>query len=268
MAIGEVRLERDGAGIAVLRFDNPPHGFLDGAMTAALDEHLAALAQDDALRALILTGAQDGVLIRHFDLGELAGAAEAIAASPADPAATWRDSIFHQITRRLETLDVPVIAAINGDCMGVGFELALACDIRLARRGAYTIGLPEMHIAMFPGGGGTVRLARLLGPARALELIGMARVVDPEEAARLGMVNAAVDEPLDAALAMARKFASLSRSALAGAKRIVHASADLAIEDALTLEQRMVNARLGSAEVRAVLGRYAETGADLRRPLP
>ncbi|MCH7629610.1 MAG: enoyl-CoA hydratase/isomerase family protein [Proteobacteria bacterium] len=266
--MGAVLLERlDSGAIAVLRFDNPPHGFLDGAMTAALDAHLTALASDQPLRALILTGAQDGVLIRHFDLAELAGAADAIAASPADAGATWQDSIFHRITRALETLDVPVIAAINGDCMGVGYELALACDIRLARRGAFTIGLPELHIAMFPGGGGTVRLARLLGPARALELIGTARVVDPDEAARLGMVSAALDDPLEAALAMARKFASLSQSALADAKRLIHAGTDLPLEEALTLEQRMVNARLGSDEVRGVLHRYVQSGTDLRQPL-
>jgi enoyl-CoA hydratase/carnithine racemase len=266
--MGEVRLEQTQDGIAILTFDNPPLGFLTGDMTEALELHLQALSDDAGVRVLILTGAQDDVLIRHFDLVELTAVADALVDAPADPEASWQDSIFHRITRLLETMDVPVIAAINGDCMGVGFELALACDIRLARRGPYSLGMPEMHIAMFPGGGGTVRLARLLGPSRALELIATATVVDPDEAARLGMINAAVGDPLAHALVMARRMAALSRGAIAGAKRLVRQAGETGLEDALTLEQRMVNGRLGSEEVRAALHRYADFNEDLRTFIP
>lgn len=265
---GTLTLERD-AGIAIIRFDNPPLGFLDGAMTVAFETQLEALLADPALRAVILTGAQDGVFIRHFDLGELAQAAEALAlAAPSPNPVEWHDSIFHRLTRRIETCDVPVIAAINGDCMGVGFELALACDIRIAKAGPWSLGMPEMNLAMFPGGGGTVRLARLLPAAEAFELIACARVLDPAEALQRGVINAVSPDPLVAALAMARTMAQRSPSGIAAAKRIIRQARDLSIEQALTLEQREVHARLGGDEVRSALQRYVDTGADLRTLLP
>lgn len=265
--MGQVHEERRDDGIVVIRFDNPPLGLLDGAMTVALEAMIDRLADDPAVRAVILTGQQPDVFIRHFDLAELAMAAEAVAADGADASALWSSSPFHRITRRIETMDAIVIAAINGDCMGVGFELALACDIRIAAAGDHSIGMPEMHIAMFPGGGGTARLARLLGPARAIELICTATTLDPQRALQSGMINRVVPDALAEALAMATKIASLSPSAIAAGKRIVRASVDLSIEEALTVEQRAVNARLGSDEVRAALHGFVAAQADLRHPL-
>jgi enoyl-CoA hydratase len=150
--------------------------------------------------------------------------------------------------------------------MGVGFEIALACDIRIAQAGPFSIGLPEMNIAMFPGGGGAVRLARAVGVARALEWIATARVLEPHEALALGLVSHVVADPLAYALAMARDMARRSATGIAAAKRIVHAQ-DAGIEDALTIEQQEVNDRLGSDEVREVLRAYAKSGADLRKPI-
>lgn len=265
--MGSLHIERRD-GIALFRFDNPPSGFLDGAMTGALAEGLDQVLADVAIRAIILTGAGDGVFIRHFDLPELSCAAEALAAAP-PPArpADWSDSIFHRITRRIESCDVPVIAAINGDCMGVGFELALACDIRIARAGPFSLGLPEMNIAMLPGGGGTARLARLIAPSLAFELIATARVLEPVEALHWGVVNAVSPDPLASALALAERMKARSATGIAAAKRVIRQSRDLPIEQALTLEQREVDARLGGEEVRAVLRAYAASGEDLRRPM-
>lgn len=265
---GKLHIEKRD-GIVVIRFDNPPLGFLDGEMTGALEQQLDNVLADSATRSIVLTGASDGVFIRHFDLPELSQAAEVLAAAPPPQReAEWDDSIFHRITRRIETCDVPVIAAINGDCMGVGFELALACDVRIAKAGPFSLGMPEMNIAMFPGGGGTVRLARLLSPAQAFELIATARVLEPLEALHFGLVNAVTPDPLAAALTMAEQMAKRSASGIAAAKRIVGQARDLSMEQALTLEQREVNARLGSDEVRAVLRAYAATGEDLRNLLP
>ncbi|MFV0278103.1 MAG: enoyl-CoA hydratase/isomerase family protein [Parahaliea sp.] len=252
-------------GVAIVRFDNPPLGFLDGEMAVAFDAQLQGLVARKDLRVIVLTGATDGVFIRHFDLGELAQSADALAAGPPSTGAHWEESIFHRITRQIETCDVPVIAAINGDCMGVGLELALACDMRIARSGPYSIGWPEMNIAMFPGGGGTVRLARMLGPALAFELIATATVLEPLEAQRRGLVNHVASDPLGLALELAKTLAQRSRSGIAAAKRIIGASNDLSIEGALSLEQMEVNARLGSEEVRAALQTYVRTGTDLRQ---
>ncbi|MFN8619096.1 MAG: enoyl-CoA hydratase/isomerase family protein [Steroidobacteraceae bacterium] len=264
--MGKVHIRSDGT-TAIIAFDNPPLGFLTGEMTGQFHAALTEVLGRDDVRALVLTGETPGVMIRHFDLPELSAMAEAMAADPPTARAKWDDSIFHQITRRLETCDIPVIAAINGDCMGVGFEIALACDIRIAQAGPFSIGLPEMNIAMFPGGGGAVRLARAVGVARALEWIATARVLEPHEALALGLVSHVVADPLAYALAMARDMARRSATGIAAAKRIVHAAQDAGIEDALTIEQQEVNDRLGSDEVREVLRAYAKSGADLRKPI-
>lgn len=253
--------------IAIIRFDNPPHGLFDREMTAHLEALLGALAADEEVRVVVLTGQQPDVFIRHFDLPELANMAEALAgldpAPDPDPEATWESSPFHRITRCLETMPQPVIAAINGTCMGVGYELALGCDIRIASEGDYPIGLPELNIAMLPGGGGTARLGRLVGQAVALELICSATTVTPQQAARLGMVNRVEPEALAAALQLAQDIARLSPSGVAAAKAVIRASADLDITDALTLEQRAVNGRLGTAEVRAALRQRTERNVGI-----
>ena len=266
--MGRLLHEHSGDGIHQLLFDNPPKGDFDSEMTTALEDKLRRLAGHAGARVIILGGNLHDVFIRHFDLRELSQAAEALHASGGgDTQADWSSSPFHRITRLIETMPQIVIAAINGDCMGVGFELALACDLRIGPEKPVSIGLPEMHIAMFPGGGGTVRLARKLGSAKALELICTASTLSPQQALALGLLNRIAKNPLDEARCIAQKIASLSQSGIAAAKRIIRASEDLDIESALTLEQREVNARLGSNEVRWQLKRYAESGHDLRRPL-
>lgn len=252
------------AGCAVISFDNPPTGLLTAAMVGEFETALeGALASQD-VRVLVLTGTVPGVMIRHFDLADLAQAANALAETPVQPPARWDDSVFHRLTRRLETCAVPVIAAINGDCMGVGFEIALACDIRIAQAGDFSLGLPEMNLAMFPGGGGTVRLARALGVARALEWIATARVVSPDEALAHGLVSEVVADPLARAWEMAGAMAARSPGAIAATKRLVHAAQGSDLEAALSLEQQAVNERLGSAQVRRRLEAYLRSDADLR----
>ncbi len=250
---------------AIIVFDNPSSGLLTGSMAQALEVRLDQLADDREVGTVILTGGQPDVFIRHFDLEELAAAADALADQPAPPDARWDSSLFHRITRKLETLPQVIIAAINGTCMGVGYEIALACDIRIAGVGDYDIGLPEMNIAMCPGGGGTVRLARLLGPATALELIATATTVSPDRAAELGLVNRVEPDALAAARNIANDLAIRSPGALAAAKRIVNRARDQDIESALTQEQREVNARLGSDEVRSRLRAMVHDRTDIRQ---
>lgn len=250
--------------IAVVRFDNPPAGLFDGEMTRQLETLLGQLATDENVRVVILTGQQSDVFIRHFDLKELAEMAEAFATTEPNLEASWNSSPFHRITRRLETMPQPVIAAINGTCMGVGYELALGCDIRIASEGDYAIGLPEMNFGMFPGGGGTARLGRLVGSALAIELICSGATMDPQQAARLGLINRVEVDSLQAALQLARKMRDLSATGIAAAKAIIRTTADLDIEAALTLEQRAVNARLGSEEVRTAIGEMVRSDRDIR----
>jgi enoyl-CoA hydratase/carnithine racemase len=168
------------------------------------------------------------------------------------------------MTRCLEQMPKPTIAAINGICMGVGYELALACDLRIASRGDYPIGLPEVNIGICPGGGGTARLARLLGVSRALELLYLGQTCVPEQAAAVGLVNWVAGDALAEAWAVAGELSARSADALAAIKQVSRASVDLGIEAALTVEQRVVNVRMASADMAALMRRMNELGLDIR----
>jgi len=262
--MGHLAVEVVDCGVAVLRFVNPPTGLLTGAMAVELDARIGQFADDPAVRAVILTGGQPDVFIRHFDVVELAQAAEQVRAAPPPADAEWHSSLFHRMTRRLEQMSKPTIAAINGACMGVGYELALACDVRIAGRGEYPIGLPEVNLGICPGGGGTVRLTRLLGVSRALELLYAGRTVAPDQAAAWGLVNWVGADALADARAFAAELTARSSAALSAIKAVSRASADLAIEDALTMEQRVVNLRMASAEMAALMRRMNEQRLDIR----
>ncbi len=213
-------------GVALVRFDNPPRGYLNAAQTRELAEAIEALAQDDAARVLVFTGAVPGVFVRHYDVGEIIAVAERLAAAGLDEAALMAAAAAgNDVTRLFDIIDSlakPTIAAINGFCQGGGFELALCCDLRIAEPGDYRIGLPEVNVGIFPGAGGTERLQRLIGEARALELILRGRTVGPDEALALGLVHElAAGGALATAMEHAGALASKAPRALAEAKALV-----------------------------------------------
>jgi len=131
----------------------------------------------------------------------------------------------------------PVIAAINGLCMGGGFELTLACDIRIAGRSVTAIGLPETRVGIFPGGGGTQRLPRVIGEAKALELILRGRVLAAKAALELGLVHELADDPLARALEIAAEFAARPPEGVAYAKRLTRAALDRPLSEGLADER-------------------------------
>ncbi|MGH6956213.1 MAG: enoyl-CoA hydratase/isomerase family protein, partial [Caulobacteraceae bacterium] len=132
----------------------------------------------------------------------------------------------------------PVIAAINGLCMGGGFEFSLACDLRIASKDAEAIGLPETRVGIFPGGGGTQRLPRVIGEARALEMILRGLVVDGQRAFEIGLVHEAVDDALARALEIAEELAGRGAEGLAFAKRLVRQALDRPLAEGLADERR------------------------------
>ena len=131
-----------------------------------------------------------------------------------------------------------MIAAINGLCMGGGFELSLACDIRIAGADVTAIGLPETRVGIFPGGGGTQRLPRVIGEARALEMILRGRVVTGPAALEIGLVHEVADDPLARALEIAEEFAARPAEGLAYAKRLTRAALDRPLSEGLADERR------------------------------
>src|SRR4029450_65137 len=146
---------------------------------------------------------------------------------------------IHELLLPMNRLDKAIIAAINGLALGGGCELALACDVRLMAKGDYRIGLPEITLGIIPGAGGTQRLARVLGPGRALEMMLEGRALTPKEARELGLVHHIVDAPslLGEAIETAERLARRSPAAVAGLKRAVYDGASRPLVDGLHIER-------------------------------
>jgi enoyl-CoA hydratase len=178
---------------------------LDVATLTELRDRLRELAGDEAARVVILTGAGEKAFVAGADIKYMSGL-------DVDQAKQW-GALGHETGRLLETMPKPTIAAINGFALGGGCELAVACDIRYAASGA-KLGQPEVNLGIIPGWGGTQRIARLCGLGVAKELIFTGRIVDAEEALRIGLVNAVHDPVLDKAREVGALLASKSPIAL------------------------------------------------------
>jgi len=232
-------LERSG-GVVTCAHANPPRHTLTAAGVRELSDRLDALERDPSLRVLVLTGTGEGVFVAHYEVDELAAAAEGASGEAPPPAREGRRlHPFHALCLRLEALPAATVAALNGNAAGGGCELALACDFRLMAEGPYHLGLPETSVGIIPGAGGTQRMARLLGPARALDLILHATLLSPGDARELGLVHRTY--PAASFRAEVRRFAAdlASRApiALAAAKRAIRRGAELPLADGLALEQ-------------------------------
>ena len=180
-----------------------------------LRDRLLELAADDAARVVVLTGAGEKAFVAGADIKYMGSLAP-------EEAKGW-GALGHEAARLLEEMPKPTIAAINGFALGGGCELALGCDLRYASSRA-RLGQPEIDLGIVPGWGGTQRLARVCGLGVAKELVLTGRMVDAEEALRIGLVNAIADPVLDHALDVARKLAEKSPVALRVAKRLLNLS--------------------------------------------
>jgi 3-hydroxyacyl-CoA dehydrogenase len=184
-------------GVAVLTIDNPPVNALSLAVRAGLLQALERAAQDEAVRAVVLTGAH-GNFAAGADIRELASGA------------VLKSPITREVQARMEALPKPLVAAIEGVALGGGFELALTCHWRLARRDA-SVGLPEVKLGLIPGAGGTQRFTRLAGPAAALEAITSGAQIPAERALALGLIDALADDLPAEAIVYARQAAASGR---------------------------------------------------------
>jgi enoyl-CoA hydratase len=217
--------------VARLTLDNPPLNLVTEELLhelgAALDT-LAAAAPGD-VRAVVVTGAGE----RAFSAGSHVGEFE----SQRGPGGRARHELESGVARRLAELPMPTIAAIEGNALGGGLELALCCDLRVASDRA-RLGLPEVRLAVTPGAGGTQRLPRVVGHARARELILTGRVLTAAEAERIGLVHevVAAGEAIARATAIGEEIALRGPLAVREAKRLIDLSTETDIETGLSAE--------------------------------
>lgn len=236
---GQAELQIEGA-IATLRFSNQDQGYMDTTMEAALVDAIDRVEADPAVRACILTGADPEVFIRHYDVSILSKRADKMAArglafSTDRPVP---EGGIHTAMRRMEMGNTAYVAALNGTAMGGGFELALACDIRIVAEGPFQFGLPEINLGILPGAGGTQRLPRLIGQAAALRMTLMGDVLDPAALHATGLTLALVPDALATARGVAEKLAAKPAAALAHIKRLVrqaHGDVEAGFSDERTL---------------------------------
>ncbi len=202
---------------------------LNRAVRDAWFEALDALAADESVRVVILTGAGEKAFIAGADISEF---------KDARPVEQYRSMQTSNIYLAAEAFPKPIIAMINGFCLGGGCELAMACDMRIAATTA-KLGQPEINLGLIPGGGGTQRLPRLVGEGWAMRLIMSGELVSGEQAERIGLVEAAVPpEELEAyTLDLAGKVASRSPVALQAAKETVLAARRMTLDEGLKFER-------------------------------
>jgi len=250
--MGLVSIERHG-GAAVVSYANPPLGTMTAAGAQEMLEKVRPLADDPAVRSIIITGGLPGIFIRHYDVGELSTASDATQNAPPPPPLSGDGrptSGFLALVDLLAEAPKPVVAAINGLCMGGGFELSLACDIRIAAPRDVTIGLPETRVGIFPGGGGTQRLPRVVGEAKALEIILRGLTFDADEALRIGVVHEIAADPVVRALEIAAEWDARGADGIAFAKRLTRAALDRPIAEGLADERRSFGAVMRTASAR------------------
>jgi len=241
----------DHGAVRLVTYANPPFGTMTAAGANEMLETMSAAAEDAAVRVIVITGGLPGIFIRHYDVGELSDASDRMADAPAPPPATGaRPTGFLGLVDLIAAMDKPVIAAINGLCMGGGFELSLACDLRIAGREVEAIGLPETRIGIFPGGGGTQRLPRVIGEAKALDVILRGLTFTGEGAFELGLVHEVSDVPLAHALEIAAELATRGAEGLAHAKRLTRAALDRPLAEGLADERRSFAAVMRTASAR------------------
>jgi len=179
MPYDNIRLDIQG-GVATLTIERPKAlNALNRSTLSELDAALRELAQNEEVRALIITGAGEKAFVAGADISEMAALTTAQARRFA--------ALGHRVMHMIEALSVPSIAAVNGYALGGGCELAMACDLIYASERA-RFGQPEVGLGVIPGFGGTQRLARLVGRARAMELIFTAEPVDAAKAKEIGLV--------------------------------------------------------------------------------
>jgi enoyl-CoA hydratase/carnithine racemase len=236
----KVETAREGP-VGVITLNHPPHNLLSREVIEGIAGALDGLLADPAVRAVVLTGAGD-CFSYGADIGEIADVRE-------EEHARELCTIGHDVFHRFWTSPVPTIAALNGKCMGGGLEIALACHFRVAAAGI-RIGFPEIRLGLIPGWGGTQRMIRWAGPSVALDYILTGRMMDPEDARAIGIVNLVTPrgETLAEAKRLGRRIAEKSRPAVEEALGTVRRGIEMDLARALEDEAGAFARLCGTAE--------------------
>ena len=241
-------------GVAVIVLDDPPANTYSYDMKRQLDEAILAARMDAGVHVILITGAGDRFFCAGANIQMLAGA---------DPVFKYYFCLHaNETLLRLENTPKLVIAALNGHCVGGGLEVALAADLRVARKDAGKIGLPEVTLGVLPGTGGTQRLSRMVGKSKAIELMVTGKTFSFEEGNQFGLINELFPNEnfLKEAMKYARQFCPPNKAALAVGriKRAVQAGSEVPLESGLALERENQQLLFQSEDAKEGLAAYLE----------
>ena len=247
-----VNLEVSEEGVGTIRLDRPKVNALNAQVSREIGEAIDTAAADEKVRAVVVWG------------GERVFAAGADIKEMADLDATRMFRYiggFQDIFTRLERLPVVTIAAVNGYALGGGCEMALACDLRVCAEDSM-LGQPEILLGIIPGAGGTQRLPRIVGMARAKEIIYSGRFVTAQEALQIGLVNevVAADVVYERAVEIATSYARGPTAALLAAKQAIQTGIDLDMSSGLTVERQAFSALFATEDQKIGMDSFAKEG--------
>ena len=245
------------AGVALVTLNDPPANTYSYEMMQQLDTRILEARMDESVQVIVIIGAGEKFFCAGANIAML---------SEVTPEFKYYFCLHANETLcRLEQTPKLVIAAMNGHCVGGGLEVAMAADMRIARRGAGKMGLPEVSLGVPPGTGGTQRLVRVVGKSRAIELMAAGELFDFERGAELGIVSRVFEAETAAAfreqaLAYARQFTAPDKAALAVGriKRSVQSGAEIPFEYGLALERELQQQLFQSEDAREGLSAYVE----------
>jgi enoyl-CoA hydratase/carnithine racemase len=250
-----VSVSRERDGVALIHLNRPPANSYNRAVLDDLNAAIDEVRWDEALRGAVVASDLPKFFSAGADIGMFRSS------TPAERVMTIVHA--HEILQKIAHTPKPFVAALSGHALGGGLEIALACDLRFAAEGDYRVGLPEVTLGILPGNGGTQRLSRLIGRARALDLMMTGAPVGPQRALELGIVDRVVppERLLDEALDYVARLAQGPSLAIGNIKVATLLGADLPLEGGLALEREAV-ARLFMTEDSAEgLNAFAEKRA-------
>jgi enoyl-CoA hydratase len=244
-------------GVAILTLNDPPANTYSYDMMRQLDRAVLDARMDERVQTIVITGEGEKFFCAGANISML---------SEVTPAFKYYFCLHaNETLSRLEQTPKIVVAAINGHCVGGGLEVALAADLRVARRGAGRMGLPEINLGVLPGTGGTQRLVRIVGKSRAIELMTTGELFDFERGRELGLVNQLFDADthaafMEQALAYAGQFNTPGRAALAAGriKRSVQSGAEIPLDYGLALERELQQQLFQSDDAKEGIAAYVE----------